>query len=340
MKELKYTCCAALFTLLLLSGCGKVIHKKQVERPVRVQVSVVAPVTVENSRRYVGSVEAVSETPLSMQSPGRVVAVYTHDGERVSKGQRLLAIDSTQAVNALRSAEASLRQAQDGYERVRQVHAGGAVTDQQMVEVESKLAQAQSMVAMARRQVDECTLRAPSEGVISGFDAQIGQSLLPGVRVLSLVDVSRFEVSFAVPETEVGSIAVGQTGRMSCAATGNDYSVRIREKDMKANPVAHTYAVRASVEGATKGLMPGMVATVLLPQSGADYIVVPAPCIHLLQSGASVWLVRNGCAERVPVEVAGYQANGISISSGLNAGDTIVVEGHQKLYNNCKVIVD
>ncbi len=160
----------------------------------------------------------------------------------------------------------------------------------------------------------------------------------PGARVLTLLDVSSYKVTFAVPEAEVGSVTIGQTGQMTCAATDGTYTVRICEKNLKANPVAHTYTVRAAILGDTRELMPGMVANVTLAQKGGEFIVVPAACIHLLQSGASVWVVRNGHAERVKVGVGGYQANGISITAGLNAGDSVVVEGFQKLYEGCEVV--
>jgi len=249
----------------------------------------------------------------------------------------LLCVDSTQAVNALRSAEAALRQAEDAYNRVKQVHAGGAVSDQQMVEVESKLEQARAMESAARKQVEECVLSAPTDGTVSALEVKVGQTIVPGVRVLNLLNVSSYKVSFAVPESEVGSVAIGQSGRMHCAATNEDYAIRVCEKNLKANPVAHTYTIKANVTGNSSRLMPGMVATVILPQRETEHIVVPAACIHLLQSGASVWLKRDGRAERVMVEVGGYEANGIRIKSGLNAGDSVVVEGYQKIYEGCKL---
>ena len=325
--------------LCILTGCSNVSHKQTTVPPVNVRVQVVTPVRTDGNMRYVGTVKAVHEIPLAVQTTGRVVTVECRDGERVRKGQVLLTLDSTQAVQAYHSAASVLRQAEDAYKRVSQVHASGAVTDQQMVEAESKLSQARSMAELARHQVEECTLRAPSEGIVSGFNAEVGESLLPGARIMTLLDMSGYDVSFAVPETEISSVNAGQTGIMTCAATGEQYTIRIREKNLNANPLAHTYSVRADITGETGNLLPGMVATVMLTSSAGNHIVVPAACIRLLPSGASVWVVRDGRAVRLPVEAGGYQADGVRISQGLTEGDSIIVQGFQKLYKGCEIAV-
>ena len=328
-----------LIAALSLASCSKVIHKQRPLPPVGVRTLVAGQTSVAGEVRYVGTVAAERETPLAMQVTGRVTDICCKEGDHIRKGQKLLCVDSTQAVSTLRAAEAALRDAEDGYNRFKQIHASGVTTDRQLVEVESKLAEARSAAAIARKLVAECVLHSPVEGTVSGMEVEVGQSVQPGGHVLTLLDVSSYKVAFAVPEAEIGGIAIGQTGRMNCAATDGTYTVRICEKNLKANPVAHTYTVHATILGDTHGLMPGMVATVTLEQQGGEHIVVPAACVHLLQSGASVWVVRNNRATRVMVDVGGYQANGISVTAGLNAGDTVVVEGFQKLYEGCEVTI-
>ena len=121
------------FCLLLLSSCVHKGEQSAAVPPVPVHVQVVTAGAPSPFSRYVGTVEAVREIPLSSQMAGRVLSVEVKDGERVKKGQVLLTVDSTQAVNAVRSAKATYRQAKDGYERAKQVYSKGAVTDQKMV---------------------------------------------------------------------------------------------------------------------------------------------------------------------------------------------------------------
>lgn len=338
-KELMTLSCLVLVGLL--ASCSQIERKPHEAKPIPVAIQVVGQGEHMLSSHYVGSVEAIREVPLSLQSAGRVTEVRAHEGDRVRRGQVLLRIDSTQAVNALRSAEAAYHQAQDGYERASQVYGKGAVTDQKMVEIESQLTQTRSLYELAKQRVNECTLIAPCDGVVSGMDIEVGQTLAPGVRMASILDLSAYSIRFTVPENEIGSVAIGQRGEMDCSALDRSFAVVVTEKNMKANPLAHTYEVRARVIDKADGLMPGMIGGVALGDAAADAsIVIPARCVLLKPNGATVWLAKQGRAQRREITIGGYKANGVEVRSGLSEGDTLIIDGYQKLYNDCKVICE
>lgn len=335
---------------LCLMGCAAHDKTQKEQTPLRVQVTVISPQTVNSSSRYVGTIIPLHETPLCLQTTGRVTEIKCKDGDKVRKGQVLLRVDDTQARNAVNTAEAALRQAQDGYDRVKQVHAKGAVTDQKMVEVESQLARARSMCAAAQQQLNECTLTAPCNGIVSGLTIEIGQAVIPGIKVLSLLDQSALCVRFTVPEGEVRSIHVNAghltaNGAVECTAVDTVLPISITEKSVTANPVTHTYEVTARVLGGTDVLLPGMVGKVTLDDTKTahpkaaekEHIIVPAHCIQLMPSGHTVWVVEQGRARRREITIGGYQAGGVLVQSGLHAGDTLITEGYQKIYNDCLV---
>ena len=329
--------------LLLITACGRVSEQKPALQPIPVRVQVVTAGVATSPSRYVGTVEAVRETPLSVQTGGRVLSVHVKDGEYVKKGQVLLCVDSAQALNAVRSTQAVYEQAKDGYERAKQVYDKGAVTDQKMVEIESQYTQARSLYDAARQQLGECTLRAPQDGVISGWKIQPGQSVLPAIRIGVILDLSAYQVLFTVPETEIGMVTIGQRGEMDCAAVGKSYEIQVTEKSMKADPVAHTYTVSARVSGTTDSrLMPGMVAKCRLDghtnaQQENIEIVIPNRCVLLTKNGPTVWIAADGKAERRAIRTGRYKSDGVEVTDGLHAGDTLIIDGYQKLYNGCKL---
>lgn len=334
MKEIKYILVAAL----CLTACVKHNDVQREQTPLKVKTIVVSHQGGASLSRYVGTIEPVHETPLSMQSAGRVVAVSVKNGQRVRAGQTILEIDNTQALNALNTAEASLRHAQDGYDRVKTVHEKGVVSDQKMVETESQLAQAKSLYAAAKQQLSECILKAPCDGIIEGLKAEKGQTIIPGTKLCSILDVSAFSVRFSVPEAEVKSL--GTNGEMECEAAKTVLPVTIMEKSVSANALTHTYDVTARIQGGTDVLMSGMVAVVKMKNAKAEKneeIVIPAQCVLLKPEGPTVWVVEQGNAVRRKILTAGYQADGVRVSEGLKAGDTLIIEGYQKLYTGCKV---
>lgn len=288
--------------------------------------------------RYVGTIEPAQTTPLSLQTTGRVVSVEVKNGQRVTAGQTILKVDDTQARNALQGAEAALQHAQDGYDRVAAVHEKGVVSDQKMVEISSQLQQAKSLYEAAKQQLEECTLKAPCDGVVDGLEVVTGQTIIPGTKLCTILDVSAYSVRFTVPENEIGSLA--DKGTVECAAIGAVLPVTVAEKGITANAVTHTYEVVARINGRAEGLKAGMVATVKLKgerlKDEGD-IVIPAKCILLKPEGHTVWVMEKGTAVRRAIEIDGYRADGVRVASGLTIGDTLITEGYQKLYNGCKV---
>ena len=336
-----------LVTVLCMIACGHRDDSQREQTPLKVKTMVLSPATGGMTSRYVGTIEPIRETPLSLQSVGRVVSVSAKNGQRVKKGQTLMAIDNTQAMNALQTAEASLKHAQDGYDRVSKVHSKGVVSDQKMVEIESQLAQARSLYEAAKQQLAECTLIAPCDGLVDGLDIEIGQTIIPGTKVCSLLDVTAFNVRFTVPEAEINGIEKNHRsmeGTVECGAIDTVLPIVITEKGVTANPLTHTYDVVASVRGGVNLLKTGMVGKVVLTPSAVSHqpsavssIIIPASCVLMKPEGPTVWVLSNGEAERRPISLDGYQANGVRVASGLQPGDTLIVEGYQKLYKGCKI---
>ena len=333
-----------LLTVLCLVACGHRDDSQREQASLKVKTQVLSPATGGMTSRYVGTIEPIRETPLSLQSVGRVVSVSAKNGQRVKKGQTLMAIDNTQAMNALQTAEASLKHAQDGYDRVSKVHSKGVVSDQKMVEIESQLAQARSLYEAAKQQLAECTLIAPCDGLVDGLNIEIGQTIIPGTKVCSLLDVTAFNVRFTVPEAEINGIEKNHRsmeGTVECGAIDTVLPIVITEKGVTANPLTHTYDVVAAVRGGADLLKAGMVGKVILEKSpNPSSLIIPASCVLMKPEGPTVWVLSNGEAERRPITLDGYQANGVRVASGLQPGDTLIIEGYQKLYKGCKVICD
>lgn len=326
---------------ICLVACSKSNGTSETDRALRVQTTVVSATTDPSYLRYAGTVECRQQIPLSVQTTGRVVSVPVKNGTMVHKGQVLLTIDDTQARNALHTAEATLRHAQDGYDRIVKVHEKGVVSDQKLVEIESELAQAKALHAAAKRQVEECTLHAPCNGLINGLNIVPGQSVIPDVTLCTIMDLTGFQVRFTVPENEVSR--VGESGMMECAAVDSVFPVTVMERNLQGNALTHTYEVVAAIEGGEEILMAGMIAVVKISNVQSpisNVIVIPAACVSLMPEGHTVWVAENGQAVRRLITVNGYMADGVCVTEGLQVGDHLITNGYQKLYNGCKVIED
>lgn len=338
---------------LLLLSCGRKAAKQaQMVAPIPVQVQLVGEQTSVAQHTYVGTIEEERRVPLSVEMGGQVLEVACRMGERVQKGEVLLRVDSASAIDAREAARATLRQAEDAYRRVTEVHGAGGVTEQQLIEVETKLAQARSMAAMAERRVENCVLRSPSAGVVGEVHVAEGQMLSPMTPAMTLYIVDRLYVTFSVPESEVAEIAVGDMGSMEVPAIDNAQSstlnaqspasipVRVVEKGMKANALSHAYPVRAEVLK-KRLLLPGMVGKVRMQGQQSEGVVIPAACVQVTTEGKSVWVVQeDSTAVRRLIQIGQYVPNGVLVTDGLQTGDRVVTDGFQKLYKGAKVSLD
>lgn len=351
---------------LLLLSCGRKAAKQaQTVVPIPVQVQVVGEQTSVAHHTYVGTIEEERRVPLSVETGGQVLEVACRMGERVQKGEVLLRVDSASAIDAREAARATLRQAEDAYRRVTEVHGAGGVTEQQLIEVETKLAQARSMAAMAERRVENCVLRSPSDGVVGEVHVAEGQILSPMTPAMTLYIVDRLYVTFSVPESEVAEIAVGDMGSMEVPAIeqgaklvptcresqtcpdlsgeqgpSTSFPVRVVEKGMKANALSHAYPVRAEVLKKDR-LLPGMVGKVRMQGQQSEGVVIPAACVQVTTEGKSVWVVQeDSTAVRRLIQIEQYVPNGVLVTDGLQTGDRVVTDGFQKLYKGAKIIMD
>ena len=198
----------SLLLLLPLAGCAR--RSQHYERS-SVSVDVITLHAAENRNMHIysGTTEARTSIPLSFQLGGQIVRVCVRNGQYVNAGTVIAVADSANAASGLRLAEAGLRQAQDGYDRMMQVHQKGGVTEVKRMEVETQLERARQMVEIARQELNRCIILAPQSGTVSDLNLSAGQVLAPGQRVCNLIDTGGMMVRFSVAENDIASLREG-----------------------------------------------------------------------------------------------------------------------------------
>ena len=332
-----------LFLLTLLYSCGK-MQSDQTEaiKPIKVQIQTIYQQTQVYTHTHIGRIEQVATIPLSISSGGIITQIYIAKGDHVKMGSPLLQVDTLQAFNAMQIANATLAQAQDGYNRAEQMYQKGGITEQKMVEIRAQLQQAKSMFAIAKKQLEDCTLKAPREGIIGECNLQVGQHIAPSIPIITLLDIEQFNVTFDIPEKDIADIQIGDKGVILVEAIQSDsLPITVIEKNLIANHLSHAYTIKASIHplsDATKQqLLPGMISKVLLQAQQFEGIIIPPSCIHTQMDGTKVWVVEDGKAIRRTITIGKYTNDGVLILQGLNIGDQVIVSGYQKLYQGAPV---
>jgi len=337
-----------LCLVFVIVGCGQQAQKRE-KAPTRVRTEVVEPASKESSQSYVGVVEENEATAVSFTTMGTVRRVLVSEGQAVARGQLIAELDDTQARNILEGARASMAQAEDALARYGQLHAKGSMTDAQWVEVQSKVAQARSQLAVAEKNLSDCRLLAPVSGIVGRKNVSAGETAMPSQAVVTLLDITSVKVRFSVPEAEMAAITPQSPTRILVEAIGREFQGGRIEKGVQADALTHTYDVRVRVENKERALLPGMVAKVALGSVSAATSVattserplsLPLTSLQRRPDGTLfVWTVSSdNTAHRSSVTIGAPQVNRVEISTGIAEGTRVVTEGYQKLSEGTKVV--
>lgn len=288
--------------------------------------------------RYVGETVPDKEAVVTASYPGRLVTLNVKKGDRVQKGSVLAEISSQSVRSSLEIAEATLRQAEDGYERVRQVFDKGGVSQVQMVDIETKLAKAKASAEAARQALEDCRLTAPFSGVVSEVLAERGEEVGPAQPLVYIIDVSALRVRIAVHENEINRLARGALASVEIPALGlSDIPARVSDKSMVPSALSHSYDCTLEFLSRPKGLMPGMAAKATFSVDGTTAITVPASAVQMDREGKYVWLSDEGTVRKARITAGGYQGRSVVVESGLEPGDKVITAGYQKVSTGMKV---
>lgn len=307
-----------------------------------------------------GTVSSPRVTQLSPEVAGLVNQVLAEAGDRVEVGAVLVRLDRTLAELALEAAEAATEQAReelsDAQRRLSDARSlvksrGIAETEirARESEVRADAATLRLRVAEQRREEERLRryeIRAPFAGVISRKLTEVGEWVTPGDEMLELIADSGLRIDFRAPQglfPRIGSDSVIEV-RLD-ALPGRPVPARIAEIVPVSDPRARTFLVRVYPVEPDLPLTPGMSAAGLLKlQSGDRSVVVMRDALLRHPDGRiTVWVVEgDGSTATVRergVEIGLAFDGHVAISSGLDAGSRVVVEGNESLQQGQQVSI-
>ena len=331
----------AAVALMALCSCGE---KKQTaeEQTVRVKVQQIQAEAVNGEQGFSGTIEEQSGASLSFATAGTIKRIYVNSGQTVGAGQLIAELDPTTMQNAYTIAKTALEQAQDTYNRMKELHEDGSLPEMQWIAIENQLESATASEAMAKKSLADTKLYAPFGGYIATKDAEVGQNAGPGVPVVKLVSIGSVKVKISVPEDDIQRIKKGSSMKIIVPALGNrEFSGSVTERGVSADPRSRTYEVKATINNHDGQLLPGMICQAFTNyMQGTTGVFVPANLVQLdSDNNTFVWVVNGGKAVKRQIFISNETAQGAQVSGGLSDGDQIIVAGQQKVSNGMKVTI-
>jgi RND family efflux transporter MFP subunit len=351
------TTLSLVLALLLLTACSS---ERRATAPATETVPGIALFTAQRTTipdyiEATGSVRAAQSAQLASQVMGTITRVNVHEGDRVHRGQVLIAIDEAQPRAAYQSATAGLQASQQAIaaadadytlaestmQRYQVLYDKKSVSPHEYDEVKAKLvaakarrdaahansAQAEANVAEANTAVGFTRIRAPFDGLVTAKLVDAGAMAAPGIPLLVVEDPSRFRLEAVVDESQVAAVQLGASVPVVLDSLGTQtITGKVVQIVPAADPTTRTFTVKIDLP-ANPQIRSGLFGRARFPRGERESILVPQTA-----------LLRRGQLDAIYVvgqdEVAGLRyvtlgkPNGsdVEVLSGLDNGERIVAQ--------------
>jgi RND family efflux transporter MFP subunit len=334
-----------LGSLILVSGCsGKsgqataASAAAETHQAINVEVYRVARQDAVGQMHASGMVAFKNETALSFSAPGQIETLTVDEGDNVKVGQVLATLRRSSVGADAAEADLVRKTAQQNYDRVSRLFAGGAAS-------QSDLDAARIALERAR---DILTLTAPATGVILRRDAVRGQVATAGQAILQLGEAAAGVVVRALlSSSDIAKVHVG-----------DPVSIEVRGREPRPGHVIQISPKMATGMGAFEiearfddgsGLRSGEVAEVLISRDAsaeppaATTTIFYVPAISLIDARADQAMIyvvdAGGIAKRRAVRTEGVTDRGVAVVEGLAEGEQVITRGASMVRDGDRVTV-
>lgn len=353
--------------IILFAGCSK----KQQGLPDAdnsYAVETVNSSSADLNTTYPATIRGIQDVEIRPKIAGNITQIYVAEGQAVHRGQILFTIDSEQYVAAVRAAEAQIEvcQANIATQRLtvanqRLLHSKQIISDyamksaeNQLQALQAQLASAQAQLASARDNLRWCTVSSPADGVIGLLPYKVGTLVGPSMAeaFTTVSNIEHVHIYFSMTEKQLLAMARTSNGGVK-AAIKNMPNVRLKLADGTIydeygtidavsgviNQSTGAVQMRATFSNSRHLLHSGGTGNILLPTIVSNTIKVPQAAVTEIQDKKFVYIV--GAKNKVKsTEITVEEQNDGTyyyVTSGLKAGDRIVIEGVQNLKDDMEI---
>ena len=213
-------------------------------------------------------------------------------------------------------------------------------TDADIAGAAAAVAQAVAAVDLTRIHLENATLTAPFDAVISKKHLSAGAMVAPQTPLYTLISQDK-EVVFNTEEGALGLLSVGLPVTLTVATfPDRRFDATITTIAPVADPASRTFQIKAVPAAGQEGLRAGMFANVLVAtDSREDTLLLPFSALIQRGEETYVFVINNGQAEERKVEVGLRNYSHIQIISGVAEGDQVAVQGNQTLRAGDRVAI-
>jgi len=275
-----------------------------------------------------GSLVSNEATEIHPEVAGRITGIYFKEGAFVNKGALLVKLNDADLQAQKRKLMVQLQVARQNEERSEQLLKIQGISRQDYEAVSLQVSNVNADLAVIQTQIEKTNIRVPFSGKLGLRMVSVGAYISPTSIISTISQPNQLKLDFTVPERNISQADLGKVVNFKIDGSDRTYAARVIATESNITQDTRTLQVRAAVQGTTTGLVPGNFAKVTLNfEPDPTAIVIPSQAIIPQARGKKVYLYNNGKAKFVDVITGIRDSANVQITSGLKAGDTVLITG-------------
>jgi len=278
---------------------------------------------------------------------GIVKALYVTQGQTVRKGQVLARLDDQTIRQQIEPLRVQLSSAEDTYKRLKSLFDQGIGTYQNVLNAQTQVNTLRQQIGVIQKQASLMTVTAPASGVADIVAVRVGEMFVGATAAgpqIRIVNTSDLKVVAQVPENYVGRVKVGSTVLVYLPDLNRTLTAKVTVAGRTIDPTNRAFYVEAKIPSSPE-LRPNQIAVVKIKDYASNNaITIPVNVLQNDEKGKFVMVAaKEGgktVAQKRTITVGELYGDQLEVKSGLQAGDVLITEGYQGLYEGQALTTD
>lgn len=282
-----------------------------------------------------GKVDGDENVSISAKMGGAVSKILVKEGDNVTIGQVLAELDNQVALQGMEELKTALNFASTMYDKQKSLWDQKIGTEVQYLSAKNNKESLEKKLTTLQEQLEMMQLKSPINGTVDGIDIKIGQTIMPGMPAIRVVNLSNLKVKAEVAEAYSSKVKKGNDVLIYFPDMKKEIRSVIGYSAKVINNTTRTFMVESPLENSTE-YHPNMIAILKIVDYKQDSsIVVPLNVIQNVGGSVYVYVAVNEggkpVARKKEVAVGQIYNGNAEIISGLIKGDKLIVTGFQDL---------
>ncbi|GEM_PF-2521372 len=236
------------------------------------------------------------------------------------------------ADSRLKNARLALSSAQEDYKLTT-----GTINLENIKSAAAQADAAKAALDIAKRKLDNASVKAPASGLIAMSDVSAGDMISPQTPVMTIVSAGTMEVTIHVTENGLSQVSAGMPAQVTASGTGETFDANVTAVAPATDAKTGLADVKLSIENAEDRLKAGMHVNVKLTASDENRkVYVPFRAVLEPDGNPYVFVIENNKLKKAPVALGEKRYAYVEVTGGLSPDAQVVVEGNTQVTENGK----